>query len=287
MPPPPLRQVTPPGMPAVSSKGQRKERLLTALTRMNDRDTQRAAAEELLAIVHVRLGACVRAGVKPDWVSPERGWYDATACRGRNTRYASAPPTHTHAAALPPPGSAANSATLLLPPAAEHGPGGSARHHQLPVQHRHGAKGLCAQGKSPSACRPRPCVGGKKVHGMHTRTTGCPPSPAASPPHAQPSDRLACLQECARAIGLVASATCPLREQALQQPHLGRMLGQLRKSMQVGNVGRRGSSRKRGRVGHARASSIFSRATSSIEAHAGCVWWGGGDGVSCVGVSRT
>ena len=38
-------------------KAARKERLLTALTRMNDRDTQKAAAEELLAIVHVSLRA--------------------------------------------------------------------------------------------------------------------------------------------------------------------------------------------------------------------------------------
>ncbi|GFR41107.1 hypothetical protein Agub_g1752 [Astrephomene gubernaculifera] len=39
-------------------------------------------------------------------------------------------------------------------------------------------------------------------------------------------------KECARAIGIIASEACPLREQALQQPHLGKMLGQLRKSLQ-------------------------------------------------------
>ncbi|GLC51195.1 hypothetical protein PLESTB_000476100 [Pleodorina starrii] len=39
-------------------------------------------------------------------------------------------------------------------------------------------------------------------------------------------------KECARAIGIIASEACPLREQALQQPHLGKMLGQLRKLLQ-------------------------------------------------------
>jgi hypothetical protein len=47
-----------PGMPARLGIAQdlallKKERVLTALTKMNDRDTQRGAAEELLNIVHV------------------------------------------------------------------------------------------------------------------------------------------------------------------------------------------------------------------------------------------
>lgn len=41
------------------------------------------------------------------------------------------------------------------------------------------------------------------------------------------------MQECARAIGVIASEACSLRGQALQQPHLAKMLGQLRKSLQV------------------------------------------------------
>ncbi len=47
--PPAMRQGGSPMLP----KAARKERLLTALTRMNDRDTQKAAAEDLLAIVLV------------------------------------------------------------------------------------------------------------------------------------------------------------------------------------------------------------------------------------------
>lgn len=41
------------------------------------------------------------------------------------------------------------------------------------------------------------------------------------------------LQECARALGVIASEVCPLRDKALQQPYLGKMLTQLRKSLQV------------------------------------------------------
>ncbi|EFJ51921.1 hypothetical protein VOLCADRAFT_86913 [Volvox carteri f. nagariensis] len=49
-------------------------------------------------------------------------------------------------------------------------------------------------------------------------------------------------KECARAIGVIASEACPLREQALQQPHLGKMLGQLRRSLQDPDSGVREAS---------------------------------------------
>ncbi|GLI69092.1 hypothetical protein VaNZ11_013637 [Volvox africanus] len=49
-------------------------------------------------------------------------------------------------------------------------------------------------------------------------------------------------KECARAIGIIASEACPLREQALQQPHLGKLLGQLRRSLQDPDSGVREAS---------------------------------------------
>ena len=40
-------------------------------------------------------------------------------------------------------------------------------------------------------------------------------------------------KECARALGVVASEACPMHMQALQPPHLTRMLTQLKKALQV------------------------------------------------------
>ena len=39
--------------PAMDAKIRRKERILQALDKMNDRDTQKSASEDLLAIVKV------------------------------------------------------------------------------------------------------------------------------------------------------------------------------------------------------------------------------------------
>ncbi|KXZ56846.1 hypothetical protein GPECTOR_1g763 [Gonium pectorale] len=49
-------------------------------------------------------------------------------------------------------------------------------------------------------------------------------------------------KECARALGIVASESCPLRHQALQPPHLAKVLGQLRKSLQDTDSGVREAS---------------------------------------------
>lgn len=85
------------------------------------------------------------------------------------------------------------------------------------MQHRDmGAKTVCKEGKSLAYARPVCTI--LHLHSVHI---------SVQYKHLTP------LQECLRALGQLPCSTCPAAEAAIQQPYLGKVLGHLKKNLQV------------------------------------------------------